>query len=232
MLKRAGLLLLLATGAPGLADTAATADLIIANGRVLTMDASRSAWDAGVVVIRGDTIVAVGDSELLQAYRSDTVIDAGGDIVMPGMINLHNHLPMVAFRGLGENNFKDRLFNVMFPLEKALLSRELIRVAARQAALESALAGVTTVTWTSGVVSSGLLKSESATPPNTISTSSSPSRPNAHDERDDTADRWQPAVAHRLWRRWLHCGHDYRRRTPAGQRQSRWCQLSADRLHR
>ena len=145
-LKRTCLLLLLATGAPCVADTTATADLIITNGRVLTMDASRSSWDAGVVVIRGDTIVAVGDSQLLQTYRSDAVIDAGGDIVMPGMVNLHNHLPMVAFRGLGENNFKDRLFNVMFPLEKALLSRELIRVAARQAALESALAGVTTVT--------------------------------------------------------------------------------------
>ena len=140
------LLLALFVVGRGAADTPETADLIISNGRVLTMDESRTALDDGVVVIRGDAIAAVGGRELLERYRSGTVIDAGGDLVMPGMINLHNHLSMVAFRGLGETNFKDRLFRVMFPLEKALLSRELIRVAARQAAIESALSGVTTVT--------------------------------------------------------------------------------------
>ena len=140
------LVLVFAVGAHAVADTLETADLIITNGHVLVMDDSRTTLDAGVVVIKGSTIAAVGGHELLEQYRSDTVIDAGGDIVMPGMSNLHNHLSMVAFRGLGETNFKDRLFRVMFPLEKALLSRELIRVAARQAAMESALSGVTTVT--------------------------------------------------------------------------------------
>ena len=140
------LVLAFAIGGHAVADTPETADLIITNGQVLTMDESRTTLDGGVIVIRGSTIAAGGGDELLGRYRSDAVIDAGGDIVMPGMINLHNHLSMVAFRGLGETNFKDRLFRVMFPLEKALLSRELIRVAARQAAVESALSGVTTVT--------------------------------------------------------------------------------------
>jgi cytosine/adenosine deaminase-related metal-dependent hydrolase len=74
------------------------------------------------------------------------VIDAGGDIAMPGMINLHNHIPMVAFRGLGENGVGNRLFKYFFPLEKNLLSRELIHTAARHAAIELALSGVTLVT--------------------------------------------------------------------------------------
>ena len=91
-------------------------------------------------------IAAIGERALLQQYESTSIIDAGGDIVMPGMINLHNHLSMVAFRGLGENGVQDRLFRFFFPLEKALLSRELIRVAARHAAIESALSGVTLVT--------------------------------------------------------------------------------------
>ncbi len=137
---------MLAAGGHSADATPETADLIITNGLVLTMDESRTARDAGVIVIQGDIIAAVGGEELLQQYKSDSLIDADGGIVMPGMINLHNHLPMVAFRGLGETNFNDRLFRVMFPLEKALLSRELIRVAARQAAIESALSGVTTVT--------------------------------------------------------------------------------------
>ena len=140
------LVLALVVGGQAAADAPETADLIITTGHVLAMDDNRTTLETGVIVIQGSTIAAVGGNELLEHYRSEAVIDAGGDIVMPGMVNLHNHLSMVAFRGLGETNFKDRLFRVMFPLEKALLSRELIRVAARQAAMESALSGVTTVT--------------------------------------------------------------------------------------
>ena len=123
-----------------------SADLIIKNAHVLTMDGSRTAFEDGVIVVEGDTIVAVGEETLLDEYRSDRVIDAGGDLVMPGMINLHNHIPMVAFRGLGENGVENRLFQFFFPLEKELLSRELIRTASRHAAIELALSGVTMVT--------------------------------------------------------------------------------------
>ena len=110
------------------------------------MSDSRAAHESGVIVVRDDTIVAVGGRELLGRYKANAVIDAGGDIAMPGMINLHNHIPMVAFRGLGENGVDDRLFQFFFPLEKELLSRDLIRVASRHAAIELALAGVTLVT--------------------------------------------------------------------------------------
>lgn len=130
----------------GPVDAAEPADLIIKNAHVLTMDDSRTVHENGVVVVVGDTIEAVGGAELLDQYRADSVIDAGGDLAMPGMINLHNHIPMVAFRGLGENGVDDRLFKFFFPLEKELLSRELIRTASRHAAIELALSGVTLVT--------------------------------------------------------------------------------------
>lgn len=130
---------------PGPAGAAERVDLIVTNAHVLTMDASGTAYENGVVAIVGDTIVAVGSTDLLSRYESDSVIDAGGDIAMPGMINLHNHISMVAFRGLGENGVDNRLFRFFFPLEKSLLSRDLIRIAARQGAIEMALAGVTLV---------------------------------------------------------------------------------------
>lgn len=132
----------LATGSLGGVEKA---DLIIRNGLVLTIDETRTVHQPGVVVVRGDTIVAVGGAGLAERYEAETVIDAGGDIVMPGMMNLHNHISMVAFRGLGENGVENRLFRFFFPLEKEMLSRDLIRVAARHAAIEMALAGVTLV---------------------------------------------------------------------------------------
>jgi len=68
-------------------------------------------------------------------------------IVMPGMVNAHNHLSMVAFRGIAESGIKDledRLVNYFFKLEAELLNRELIHVSARHAAIELAMGGVTT----------------------------------------------------------------------------------------
>ena len=121
-------------------------DLLIVNGQIVTMDAGRQVIDGGVIAVSGADIIAVGGAELAAQYSAARTIDARGGIVMPGMINLHNHIPMVAFRGLGEYAVEDRLFQFFFPLEKALLSRELIHIASRHAAMELALGGVTLVT--------------------------------------------------------------------------------------
>ncbi|MEH6592272.1 MAG: amidohydrolase [Halioglobus sp.] len=130
----------------GACYSAQKADLIISNAHILSVDSNKTVYENGSIVVRGDTIIAIGGEDLEEEYLSETVIDAGGDIVMPGMINLHNHIPMIAFRGLAENGVADRLFKFYFPLEKAMLSRDLIRIASRHAAIELALSGVTLVT--------------------------------------------------------------------------------------
>jgi cytosine/adenosine deaminase-related metal-dependent hydrolase len=60
------------------------------------------------------------------------------------MINAHNHLPMIAFRGLGEEGIENRLFAYFFPLEKEKLSRELIYTATIHGTIDMAFGGVTT----------------------------------------------------------------------------------------
>ncbi|MEM1104445.1 MAG: amidohydrolase [Pseudomonadota bacterium] len=119
------------------------ADLMIVGAQTVTMDEDKRVLENGTVVVKGDEIIAVGGPDLAESYAADRTIYADGDILMPGMINLHNHIPMVAFRGLGEYSVDNRLFEVFFPLEKELLNRNLIRVASRHAAIEMALAGVT-----------------------------------------------------------------------------------------
>lgn len=120
---------------------------IIHNGTILTINESDDVIRNGVLVVDGNEIVAIGNSELKSEYPSGELIDANGGIIMPGMVNAHNHLSMVAFRGLGESgfeNFEERLVTYFFPLEANLLDRELIHVSARHAAIEMAQAGVTT----------------------------------------------------------------------------------------
>jgi len=122
---------------------------LITNGQILTMNQSFDILLEGCVVVRGSQIKSITESCDVSTYPNAQVIDAQGGIIMPGMINLHNHLSMVAFRGLAENGIidvHDRLYNYFFPLEKELLNRELIRVSARHAAIEMALGGVTTTT--------------------------------------------------------------------------------------
>ena len=67
-----------------------------------------------------------------------------GDIVMPGMVNPHAHLPMTLFRGLGED-VDDRLFRYVLPMERKFLTPEMVRTGTALAAWESIRAGVTTV---------------------------------------------------------------------------------------
>lgn len=121
------------------------ASLAIVHARVVTMDKALHVHDDGTIVIDGGNIVAVGPAGLEKDYAVAQTIDAHGNIAMPGMINTHNHIAMMAFRGLGEYRSDDRLRKFFFPLESKMLSRQLINVASRQAAMELAVNGVTTV---------------------------------------------------------------------------------------
>lgn len=143
--KKTILLSMLAlAGCSSLSEPREAASIIIKNGTVLTMDQNNTVINNGVVVIRDNKIVSVGDAKLLERYRAAKVIDAEEGIIMPGMINTHNHIPMVAFRGLGEEGIKNRLFAYFFPLEGEKLSRDLIYKATVHGSIDMAMSGVTT----------------------------------------------------------------------------------------
>ena len=118
--------------------------LIIKNGQVLTMNEEKDIIEDGVIIVDDNRILKVGGEELLKEYRAKKVIDAKGGIVIPGMINTHNHLPMIAFRGLGEEGIENRLFAYFFPLEGEKLSRDLIYKATIHGSIDMAMSGVTT----------------------------------------------------------------------------------------
>jgi predicted amidohydrolase YtcJ len=79
-----------------LGQAAGTADLILHNARVYTVDANRTIAEA--VAIRGDRIARVGTNAQVLALRgsSTRVIDLGGATVVPGLHDAHGH-----FTGLG-----------------------------------------------------------------------------------------------------------------------------------
>lgn len=119
------------------------ADLIVTNGYVVTMNDAKDIVENGVVVITGGRIVAVGPAALAAQYAAAKTIDARGAIVMPGMINTHTHVSMTVFRGLGDD-VPDRLRKLIFPLEKALVDRDLVYWGGLHGMLEMVEGGVTT----------------------------------------------------------------------------------------
>ncbi len=130
-------------GFTGAATPRPPADLLITNGRVLTMNATREVIADGCIVIRGERILAVGPAALAAQYAPARTIDARGGIVMPGMVNAHTHLAMTVFRGLGDD-VPDRLRRFIFPLERNFVDRAVVRDGTLLGLLELIEGGVTT----------------------------------------------------------------------------------------
>ena len=119
-------------------------DLIVKNGIVLTMNEKKEVINDGVVIVKGNKIIEIGDKKILKNYSSKKIIDADGGIVMPGMINTHTHVSMSVFRSLADD-VPDRLNRYIFPLENKMVSKEMVYIGAIHGSIEMAKAGVTTM---------------------------------------------------------------------------------------
>ena len=82
----------------GQAPQAAPADLVLRNGRVVTLDATVP--DGQALAARGGKIVFVGSNADAARFvgPSTQVVDLGGQLAVPGLIEGHGH-----FTGIGDN---------------------------------------------------------------------------------------------------------------------------------
>jgi predicted amidohydrolase YtcJ len=82
---------------PAAAQPPAPADLIVTNARIYTADDARPRVEA--LAVRGGRIAFIGSAREAEALRgaATRVVDAGGETVIPGMVDAHAH-----FAGLAE----------------------------------------------------------------------------------------------------------------------------------
>ncbi len=127
-------------------DTPRRVSLVVTNATVVTMDAASHVLTPGAVAIDGRDIVAVDTPPAIAAkFTATDTIDAGGQVVMPGLINTHTHAPMVLYRGLADDlALMDWLQKYIFPAEAKTVSPEFVRAGTRLAALEMIESGTTT----------------------------------------------------------------------------------------
>lgn len=123
-----------------------SADLILNNAIVVSMDKQYNLYEPGAVVIRQENIVAVGrQNEIMQQYFADQVMDCGGKVLMPGLVNAHTHVPMTLLRGLADDLRLDVwLLGYMMPVEREFVSPDFVRLGTGLACAEMIRGGVTT----------------------------------------------------------------------------------------
>lgn len=120
-----------------------SADLLVENGTVLTMAPDNRIIRDGAVAVKGNLIVAVGSRDAMASLTVDQTLDAGGGLIMPGLINTHTHAAMSLFRGLADDlPLMTWLNDHIFPAE-AKLNAEMVRIGTRLACAEMIRSGTT-----------------------------------------------------------------------------------------
>jgi len=118
-------------------------DLKIVNGAILTIDNQNSIIDTGYICITGDAISHIGHGDH-DGWHAARAIDAGGGLIMPGLVNGHTHAAMTLFRGLADDlPLMDWLNHYIFPAESQM-DADFVYTGSLLACAEMILGGTTT----------------------------------------------------------------------------------------
>jgi 5-methylthioadenosine/S-adenosylhomocysteine deaminase len=119
--------------------------LLLTNAIVLTIDAALTQYEPGGVAVEGDHIAAVGlEADLRGQFPAAEIIDCGGKVLMPGLINAHGHAAMTLLRGLADDLRLDVwLLGYMMPVEREFVSPEFVRLGTLLACAEMIRSGTT-----------------------------------------------------------------------------------------
>lgn len=111
--------------------------------RALLMDEENTLLDPAYVVVEGERIAAVSSTRPQGPFAQE--IDCGGNVLMPGLVNAHTHIPMTLMRGYaGGCDLHTWLNDWIFPAEAKLDDRA-VRAGADLALAELIAGGVTTI---------------------------------------------------------------------------------------
>lgn len=120
-------------------------DSLLVHGTLLTLNARCDQVADGGVAISGDSLVAAGPTEaLLAEYTAEDVVDCSGQIIMPGLVNTHTHMPMTLLRAMADDLRLDVwLMGYMMPTEREFVTPEFCRLGTQLSCAEMIRGGTT-----------------------------------------------------------------------------------------
>jgi len=124
--------------------------LLIGNGRLVTRDLENPFFENGGILICDESIKEVGDYvQMKQKYPEAEFVDAKGGVIMPGLINTHEHIYSAMARGISikgyhPNGFLDILDGMWWKIDRHL-TLEQTKQSAMATYIDCIKNGVTTV---------------------------------------------------------------------------------------
>lgn len=118
---------------------------IFINAIVITVDDSFTVYENGMVLVDEDIISHVGDmdQDKINEFNADSVYDLDGNILMPGFINAHTHIPMTLFSGYGSGlPLKRWLEEKIWPAEAKLTGND-VYIGSKMGIAQMLLSGTT-----------------------------------------------------------------------------------------
>jgi 5-methylthioadenosine/S-adenosylhomocysteine deaminase len=122
-------------------------DVLIKDALIVTCDGSHSIIENGVMAVSHGKITALEQSDTMAAenLNAKKIVSANGNIVMPGLINMHCHAADSLFRGLVENLPLEEWLGRVWIAEKAILTPETTYLGSILGLAENLMSGSTTV---------------------------------------------------------------------------------------
>jgi len=122
-----------------------TVDLLITGGTVITMDGTHRIIENGAIAVQNGHIARVGTAAELKTTRARQIINAAGEVIIPGLINTHTHVPMSLFRGIADDlDLNEWLTKYIFPAEAKNVNEAFVRAGTRLGLAEMIRGGTTT----------------------------------------------------------------------------------------
>jgi 5-methylthioadenosine/S-adenosylhomocysteine deaminase len=120
-------------------------NLKIKNATVVTMSHKRTIHNATLIIENGRIIDLGKHASLKHKYGRYETIDATGKVVIPGLVNTHQHMALSLLRGYADDiPLQEWLDKWVWPLEKHMTGQD-IYVGALLAAVEAVMSGTTTI---------------------------------------------------------------------------------------
>ena len=120
-------------------------NLKIENATVVTMGPKGTIYNATVIIENGRIIDLDKQAKLKHKYPRYEKIDAADKVVIPGLVNTHQHMAMSLLRGYADDiPLQEWLENWIWPLEKHMTGQD-IYAGALLTAVEAVMGGTTTI---------------------------------------------------------------------------------------
>ena len=121
------------------------ADLIIHARWVLPINPADTVLEHhSVVVSNGDIAATIPSDDARSNWKAKQSIDLPDDVLIPGLVNAHTHVPMNLLRGIADDlPLMPWLQDHIWPIEQRWVSPEFVRVGSQLACAELLRGGVT-----------------------------------------------------------------------------------------